>query len=908
MRNVIFYPTYTYALQMRKRAASSVTPDSFGTLHTTPHAYFLESWDVWGDERNIIDGVERKLIVQSLLSQQDELSSTAGTIEAIARFIGDYAGLPNLRTESQRIVQEFHVATDKTNVTEYTVCSVIVNYFNELDEKHLIEQGDAITYLSDVIPPAQYSFVAYPMLTLPMQQFFKDRKESLDSITGVLSSDNFWENQQGDIPPITVLKPTGIDAQPLHIQRELERLIATLRNKELGNTMRIGLISPNIQALYVRLAPVLLRMATLQENKITLSLQTRVPFTHTEFGKALFAFWSLLLQEPSWKEATTTFARSPYAEISGDVSRSTLARSLNTYVRSHQGVTPADAWMQLKEKFTTPDYFEEIITSFDSKTGLSYFTGLANSLFAGDEVARRCEVGAIGALHDIYDKAHAYLRDPYDVRYLLESVQIPISYCCSNYSHETELIVRDTDVEIICMDKQALGSLTPESFDVLVVADATSDDYSVIDKPGALESLRLALELPEKTKRIEEAYTTIASLRDAAKEKLVFSIPQKNAQAEETYPALFYSELAAHASEIQEEILGEDDLVATLTVCDTETCVQMREHDGYETWPSTTKEALRSFSLIDMIPTVQEDGAVVPVLSPTDIEIYHDCPYKWFISKRIRPESLDAGFDALAAGNFVHAVFCSLYARLHELGIKRITSDNLEEAHRILQETLESCMADQMIKKRGYIPMDKNQEGIYERLVTALHDNLDYQALCFSGFDPAQFEYEITQDDGVDYAHARLRGRVDRVDTNKQGDFIVIDYKGSVKKDAGTKAETREEVILPAYVQALVYAQALKKLQGRKPYGAFYLNYKAKDTKNLLAGSYNPVQLDIGRFASKKSEVVLSFDVYLDQIEELCIPLIDALRAGMIAPNPQSADSCNWCPAYACPKRRGSAL
>lgn len=918
MRNVIFYPTYDYALQMRKRAAKNAAPHSFGVLHTTPQAYFKEAWDVWGDERKLVDGVERKLIMQSLLLQQEVLGSTSGTIEALASFIDDYAGLPHLLSESKKIAQDFPIRPSNATNIDSAVCQVILQYFKALEDKHLIELGDAITYLSMVVPQVHYSFVAQPTLTWSMQAFFKERNALPEYISKPLLLEDTQSKNHKEIPPLTFLKPTGVDAQPLQLQVMFARIIQAWRDKGSLTPLRIGLISPDIQALYVRLAPSLLGDSGAKNERHVVTLQTRIPFTHTEFGKALAAIWSLLLQEPLWKEAASAFARSPYAELcvgssvtseelsvkTALPSRSTIARTINTNLRSHQGMSPVDAWVQLQQHFTTPNHFESLITDFDASTILPYFTNLATSIFAGDEVARRRELGAISALRDIYEKAQQYLTDPYAVRYLLESVRIPVSYTQEGGVDVDEFAGTAALFEVVCMDKQALQSLAPESFDVLVVADATSDDFSIVDKPGALENLRVMMKLPEKQKRLEQAYTMIASLRDAAREELVFSIPQKNAQAEEAYPAFFCSELAKHASQIREEIRGEDDLVATLTVGDMQPDAQQNVNEEYETWANHSSHALQKFALIDMIPTVQEQGKRIPLLSPTDLERYHDCPYKWFISKCIRPESPDAGFDGLAAGNFVHAVFCSFYTKLHEAEFDRVTRGNIDDAHRLLQITIDECMADQRQKKQGYIPMDKNEEGIYERLVAALHDNLVYQAQCFSGFAPSELEYSIEQGDGVDFAHARLRGRVDRVDTNEQGDYVVIDYKGSITdKESGTKAETRDEVELPPYVQALIYAQGLKKLHKTKPYGAFYLNYKAKDIKGLLAGAYNPAQLDLSEFTRKKSEVALAFDVYLDQIEELCIPLVEALVSGNIAPHPQSSKSCTWCPVWGCPNR-----
>lgn len=955
MRNVVLYPTYEYALRMRKMAADQAAFDSFATLHTTPSAFFLQAWDVWGDERKIVDGVERKIIVQSLLQQQSVLASTPGTIEALARFIGDYAGLPTLLGEGLARIKEKESLSENTSGVECAIGDVIQAYFETLKTKRFIELGEAIAYLSAVIPQTSFSFKAQPVLSESMKAFFAKRGVLPDYISEPPSSDKFWGMHQANGFSTVLLKPAGVDVQAFQIQSYIERVLQKRSKKSeerSADRFQIGIIAPNIQALHTRLTPVLLTSSASRGERAKIQLRDYVAFTHTEFGKALKALYLLLTQDPQWIEATTTFARSPYAEIRketlevdddarahgaemlgetdhadkrSDLSqRMLIARKINAYLRSHHGTTPADAWAMLQKYFITPEYFEEFLTDFDASAGLAYFTDLANHIFAGDEVARRREVSAICAMRDVYDKAREYIAHPYDVLYLLDSLRVQVSYChdnktskrayvdgCADESRATSLDpsadgqLNDVcDIEIVCMGKNAMRSLMPDSYDVLIVADATSDDFSVVDKPGALESMRLALGLPESRGKIDEAYSTIASLMSAVRKELVFSVPQKNGKAEDVYPAFFCSEIVTHAPQVLQEEMGEEDLEATLTVCDEQMRVQMRGDDGYQSWSLATIGSLQTFSLIDMIRTVQEDNVLLPLLSPTDLETYHECPYKWFISKRIRPASINEGFDLLAAGNFVHAVFYSLYNELHKQGISRITPDDLDGAHRLLDSVIDQQMADQQKEKKGYIPMNKNEEGIYAQLIAALHNNLIYQAECFAGFAPTKLESSIEVNDEIDFAGARLHGRVDRIDTNREDGFIVIDYKGSVsKKGCGSKAQTRDEVELPRNLQALIYAQAIKRQQEKKPYGAFYLNYKAKDPKNFLAGSYNPAVFDLGQFATKKSEVELSFDIYLDQIEALCESLVGSLRSGNIAPNPQSSEACQWCPAFGCPLR-----
>ena len=186
---------------------------------------------------------------------------------------------------------------------------------------------------------------------------------------------------------------------------------------------------------------------------------------------------------------------------------------------------------------------------------------------------------------------------------------------------------------------------------------------------------------------------------------------------------------------------------------------------------------------------------------------------------------------------------------------------------------------------------------------------------------------------GIDYAGARVRGSVDRVDVDLQsGDFVVLDYKSSsVGHAAPYDASGEEEAFsLPAYVQALIYAQAVRRkgleldiISGKtgpeaiaetatadkceqvvddtccaadlQCAGALYVGYKARSQQNLLAGSYDQSRYKVSDFVAKDSQVKGEFSHYLDTVEQTIAPYVQALTAGEIAGNVRTGGSCRYC-------------
>lgn len=83
-----------------------------------------------------------------------------------------------------------------------------------------------------------------------------------------------------------------------------------------------------------------------------------------------------------------------------------------------------------------------------------------------------------------------------------------------------------------------------------------------------------------------------------------------------------------------------------------------------------------------------EDAPLVPRLtSASQIEAYSTCPLCWFVSYRVKPQSIDAGFGNMEKGNFVHDVE-HLHARLPQEGMERVTPENLPRAQELLRKGL----------------------------------------------------------------------------------------------------------------------------------------------------------------------------------------------------------------------------
>lgn len=189
----------------------------------------------------------------------------------------------------------------------------------------------------------------------------------------------------------------------------------------------------------------------------------------------------------------------------------------------------------------------------------------------------------------------------------------------------------------------------------------------------------------------------------------------------------------------------------------------------------------------------------------------------------------------------------------------------------------------------------------------ALHESLGLFAQLPDRYEVVAHEVPIRPEDGVDFAGARLNGRIDRVDVAKEGGrFAILDYKGTVAHhEAGfTEKDDEGSFALPSKVQALIYAVGFQRLhEGLAAAAALYACYRAKEPDGFLAGSFDPVAYDASGLARPASAVQRDFASFLALLEERIAPSIEALKGGAIAPDPKSADACTYCPLRDCERR-----
>ncbi len=304
-------------------------------------------------------------------------------------------------------------------------------------------------------------------------------------------------------------------------------------------------------------------------------------------------------------------------------------------------------------------------------------------------------------------------------------------------------------------------------------------------------------------------------------------------------------------------------------------------------------------------------------LSATFVESYMQCPYKWFVEKIISPQSLGCEIDALAKGNLFHGVLNGVYSEIcaSRGGPSRIDETTPEQIVNLVNACTMKYI-EQEIRENPQSPFcnlsekEKLDLDRYKRQIcTLLEDDKEF----LKPYVPSMFEKKFGKDQIFEYAGHKFSGVIDRIDIDKDGRAVIIDYKGSIGETYRFNAEQTSEdenadanpnKKIPEKMQTLLYAAAAKKVFDLDVVGLVYRSYSK--SKSLCA--INNLEVLGSEYMFLNKEVHgLSSAGFLELIEntELAVKdAIDNISKGIIIPAPKSKHTCKNCMAIGCKERR----
>lgn len=489
---------------------------------------------------------------------------------------------------------------------------------------------------------------------------------------------------------------------------------------------------------------------------------------------------------------------------------------------------------------------------------------------------------------------------------VLDGVRTKVDKRSTAYDYETYEVDRTPRAQVRFASLADASVLRPGSYDAVLFADVDLDSYPLSHEEGPLATL--TAELRRDGVSLEPAAllrVRFGRAMQAASGPVALARVTHDRQARECYPAAVWTELRAHAEAAgaaKPTRVGEGDIIADFDSAAGEGL--RRERVTCEAPQHLSDEAI-PYLVLRRRDGEGEDAPLVPRLtSASQIEAYSTCPLCWFVSYRVKPQSIDAGFGNMEKGNFVHDVLEHLHARLPQEGMERVTPENLPRAQELLREVFDETLAEHASKRGNegpLVPLSPVEERQVAEILPQLEGVLAYEAEALTPFAPRYLEFAFN-DLNVEYAGWPLGGRIDRVDVDAENRAVVIDYKHrtgveefkladpTVRDEESGTAPIDDPRWLPPHTQTLIYAQAMRRALDLDTRAALY--FSTKGGKPALRGAASAELLEEergdGRIPGLKKGFPgeggsMDFDALLDRVETGIAERLRELEAGNVA-------------------------
>ena len=489
---------------------------------------------------------------------------------------------------------------------------------------------------------------------------------------------------------------------------------------------------------------------------------------------------------------------------------------------------------------------------------------------------------------------------------VLDGVRTKVDKRSTAYDYETYEVDRTPRAQVRFVSLADASVLRPGGYDAVLFADVDLDSYPLSHEEGPLATL--TTELRRDGVSLEPAAllrVRFGRAMQATSGPVALARVTHDRQARECYPAAVWTELRAHAEAAgaaKPTCVGEGDIIADFDPAAGEGL--KRERVTCEAPQHLSDEAI-PYLVLRRRDGEGENAPLVPRLtSASQIEAYSTCPLCWFVSYRVKPQSIDAGFGNMEKGNFVHDVLEHLHARLPQEGMERVTPENLPRAQELLHEVFDETLAEHAGKRGAegpLVPLSPVEERQVAEILPQLEGVLAYESEALAPFAPRYLEFTFNELK-VEYAGWPLGGRIDRVDVDAENRAVVIDYKHrtgveefkladpTVRDEESGTAPIDDPRWLPPHTQTLIYAQAMRRALDLDTRAALY--FSTKGGKPALRGAASAELLEEergdGRIPGLKKGFPgeggsMDFDVLLDRVEAGIAERLRELEAGNVA-------------------------
>ena len=279
--------------------------------------------------------------------------------------------------------------------------------------------------------------------------------------------------------------------------------------------------------------------------------------------------------------------------------------------------------------------------------------------------------------------------------------------------------------------------------------------------------------------------------------------------------------------------------------------------------------------------------------SVTELDEYLKCPYAYFVKHllRLSPlEEVSEDISVLDRGSKAHAILRMFY----EEWKGPVTAGNRDKAKELLAAFAYAEFRDEADPFRNRREKDVFVTVMAERFLDA------EEVFWKQGFRPAYLEqkiesFKLTLTDGTE---VEIHGKIDRIDVDEHGAFIIVDYKTGGYPLPAMMVE-QEIFQLPVY--AVMARKSLSDIDPvlRRSIGLAYYDLAGNNkgpARDVVLYNKEALKDQPSTKPKASPKSAEDFEAILTQSMDRARKAIEGIRAGLIPATPQDENRCRNCP------------
>ncbi len=289
--------------------------------------------------------------------------------------------------------------------------------------------------------------------------------------------------------------------------------------------------------------------------------------------------------------------------------------------------------------------------------------------------------------------------------------------------------------------------------------------------------------------------------------------------------------------------------------------------------------------------------AVVPVAKRefrvTELELYINCPYDYYIARvlGIGPlEEVTEDISPSERGSKVHAILRNFYRSWN----RAVTPDNRQEA-RVLLKTLADSSFDWEADTFG----NRREKEMFLTLMAERFLDAE-EEFWKQGMTPAYLEHTIERYGLLlpDGKKVDLSAKIDRIDVDKNGNFLIVDYKTG--NYPPPRMGTEQEIFqLPVYAAMAMEALKDSRPALKAPVGLAYYDLSGKSgggARDVVLFNREVRDDHPSSRPRASSKSAAEFESILAQSMDRARKAVEGILRGDFTSLPRDENRCRYCP------------